>query len=299
VKTRKETEENQMKQYNWEQEQIAQMKEYIARFGHGSAKLAAQAQSKEKTLARMTEKGLTEAVTKDHVITFRFPDPGKLPPPVCQFVDVTFGYSKDRILFQKLDFGIDLDSRVALVGLNGAGKSTLLKLMVGELEPIDGMVKRHLHLKWGWYHQHLSELLELEMTPLEFMYHKYPNSIPEQGMRRVLGMFGVSGKMQTTPIKIMSDGLKNRVVFAWIAFKEPHILLLDEPTNHLDLETIDSLAEAINDYPGGLVLVSHDFRLINQVAKEIWEVRDKGVHVWKGDIASYKAKLAAIHDEDD
>jgi len=298
VKTRQEVEENQMKQYNWEQDQITQMKEYIARFGHGSAKLAAQAQSKEKTLARMQEKGLTEAVTKDHVVTFRFPDPGKLPPPVCQFVDVTFGYSKERILFEKLDFGVDLDSRVALVGLNGAGKSTLLKLMVGELQPTDGMVKRHLHLKWGWYHQHLSELLELDMTPLEFMFHKYPNTLPEQGMRRVLGMFGVSGKMQTMPIRIMSDGLKNRVVFAWIAFKEPHILLLDEPTNHLDLETIDSLAEAINDFPGGLVLVSHDFRLINQVAKEIWEVRDKGVHVWKGDIVQYKAKLAALHDED-
>lgn len=129
------------------------MKEYIARFGHGSAKLAAQAQSKEKTLARMQEKGLTEVVTKDHVITFRFPDPGKLPPPVVQFSDVTFGYTREKILFRKLDFGIDLDSRVALVGLNGAGKSTLLKLMVGELQPLDGMVKVHAHLKWGWYHQ--------------------------------------------------------------------------------------------------------------------------------------------------
>ncbi len=237
------------------------MKDYIARFGHGSAKLAAQAKSKEKTLARMQEKGLTEMVTDDRTLTFRFPDPGKLPPPVCQFSGVSFGYKPEKMLFKNVDFGVDLDSRVALVGLNGAGKSTLLKLMVGELVPTDGMVKRHQHLRWGWYHQvlrrlfvifcpgspsplncilripaphtavffpHLAELLANELTPLDFMLNKYPNTLPEQGMRRILGMFGVSGKMQTMPMKIMSDGQRNRVVFAWIAFREPHILLLDE-----------------------------------------------------------------------
>ncbi|KAG2629207.1 hypothetical protein PVAP13_3KG397900 [Panicum virgatum] len=140
VQTRSELEENQMKQYKWEQEQIASMKEYIARFGHGSAKLARQAQSKEKTLAKMERGGLTEKVVRDRVLVFRFTDVGKLPPPVLQFVEVKFGYTPDNLIYKNLDFGVDLDSRIALVGPNGAGKSTLLKLMTGDLVPLDGMV---------------------------------------------------------------------------------------------------------------------------------------------------------------
>ncbi|GJU32626.1 ABC transporter F family member 1 [Tanacetum coccineum] len=145
--TRSELEENQMKQYKWEQDQIANMKEYIARFGHGSAKLARQAQSKEKTLAKMERGGLTEKVTRDSVLVFRFVDVGKLPPPVLQFSEVKFGYTPDNLIYKCLDFGVDLDSPVALVGPNGAGKSTLLKLMTGELTPLEGMVKRHNHLR--------------------------------------------------------------------------------------------------------------------------------------------------------
>ncbi|CAI5948939.1 unnamed protein product, partial [Closterium sp. NIES-64] len=124
VQTRKEQEENQMKQWKWEQEQIANMKEYIARFGHGSAKLARQAQSKEKTLAKMERGGLTEKVQRDN-----------------------------HVIYEKVDFGVDLDSRIALVGPNGAGKSTLLKLMTGDLQPTEGAVKRHNHLRIGQYHQ--------------------------------------------------------------------------------------------------------------------------------------------------
>jgi len=131
VKTREELEVTQMKRYNWEQDQIADMKEYIARFGHGSAKLARQAQSKEKVLAKMVASGLTEKVEADRRLSFQFPACGKLPPPVLMFLDVSFAYHEgDPLLFKSLDFGVDCDSRVALVGPNGAGKSTLLKLMV-------------------------------------------------------------------------------------------------------------------------------------------------------------------------
>jgi ATP-binding cassette subfamily F protein 2 len=297
VRTRAEKEANQQKQYEWEQDQIANMKEYIARFGHGSAKLAAQAKSKEKTLARMIESGLTERVQADHVLRLSFNDPGELPPPHLQFNMVTFAYpGREQPLFRGLDIGVDLDSRVAIVGANGTGKSTLLKLMVGDLVPTDGMVKRHQHLRLGWYHQHLAETLDLELTPLKHMTDSFPTAGDgpaslEQLMRRALGRFGISGALQTSPMRILSDGMKSRVALAWIAFKNPHVLLLDEPTNHLDLETIDSLAAAINDFPGGLVLVSHDFRLINQVAKEIWEVRDQNVVRWNGDIAAYKEHL--------
>lgn len=291
MRTRQELEENQMKKYRWEQEQIANMKEYIARFGHGSAKLARQAQSKEKVLAKMVRDGLTEKVETEKVVKFSFENVGKLPPPVLQFTEVTFGYSKDKILYSNVDLGVDLDSRVAIVGPNGAGKSTLLKLMTGDLEPLDGMVKRHNHLKIGQYHQHLTELLPLDKSPLQYMTEQYGQDMGEEKMRAAIGKFGITGKNQTMAMRKLSDGLKSRVVFAWLGYRRPHMLLLDEPTNHLDMETIDSLAEAINDWDGGLVLVSHDFRLISQVANEIWTVADGTVTKWDGDIIQYKDYL--------
>lgn len=136
VKTREELLENQSKRYAWEQAQIAHMKDYIARFGHGSAKLARQAQSKEKTLAKMVAEGLTERVTSDKVVSFYFPSCGTIPPPVIMVQNVSFRYSDTTpLIYKNLEFGVDLDSRVALVGPNGAGKSTLLKLLCGELVP--------------------------------------------------------------------------------------------------------------------------------------------------------------------
>jgi len=290
VQTRSELEENQMKQYKWEQEQIAGMKEYIARFGHGSAKLARQAQSKEKTLAKMERGGLAEKVVNDKILVFRFTDVGKLPPPVLQFADVTFGYTPDNLIYKNLDFGVDLDSRVALVGPNGAGKSTLLKLMTGDLTPLDGMVRRHNHLCIAQFHQHLTEKLDLEMPALQYMMREYPGN-EEEKMRASIGKFGLSGKAQVMPMKNLSDGQKARVIFAWLAFRQPQMLLLDEPTNHLDIETIDSLAEALKEWDGGLVLVSHDFRLINQVAQEIWVCENQAVTRWEGDIMDFKQHL--------
>ncbi|CAL4892340.1 unnamed protein product [Urochloa decumbens] len=290
VQTRSELEENQMKQYKWEQEQIASMKEYIARFGHGSAKLARQAQSKEKTLAKMERGGLTERVVRDKVLVFRFTDVGKLPPPVLQFVEVKFGYTPDNLIYKSLDFGVDLDSRIALVGPNGAGKSTLLKLMTGDLSPLDGMVRRHNHLRIAQYHQHLAEKLDLDMSALAYMMKEYPGT-EEEKMRSAVGRFGLSGKAQVMPMKNLSDGQRSRVIFAWLAYRQPQLLLLDEPTNHLDIETIDSLAEALNEWDGGLVLVSHDFRLINQVAQEIWVCENQAVTRWEGDIMDFKAHL--------
>ena len=290
VQTRSELEENQMKQYRWEQDQIASMKEYIARFGHGSAKLARQAQSKEKTLAKMERGGLTEKVARDRILTFRFANVGKLPPPVLQFVEVTFGYTPDNLIYKKLDFGVDLDSRVALVGPNGAGKSTLLKLMTGELVPLDGMVRRHNHLRIAQFHQHLAEKLDLDLSALQYMLNEYPGN-EEERMRAAIGRFGLSGKAQVMPMRNLSDGQRSRVIFAWLAWREPQMLLLDEPTNHLDIETIDSLAEALKEWDGGLVLVSHDFRLINQVAQEIWVCEKQAVTRWEGDIMEFKEHL--------
>lgn len=293
VQTRMELEENQMKKYKWEQDQIAHMKNYIARFGHGSAKLARQAQSKEKTLKKMVDSGLTEKVTQDKTLTFYFPPCGSLPPPIVMVQHVFFKYADDKpFIYKDLDFGIDLDSRVALVGPNGAGKSTLLKLIYGELYPTEGLIRRHSHLKIGRYHQHLHEILDLNMSALDWMMKCFPDIREREEMRKIIGRYGLTGQQQVCPIKNLSDGQRCRVIFSWLAWQNPHMLLLDEPTNHLDIETIDALAEAINDFDGGMILVSHDFRLISQVAEEIWVCANQTITKWTGDIFSYKEYLA-------
>ncbi|XP_066483889.1 ATP-binding cassette sub-family F member 2 [Tiliqua scincoides] len=292
VKTRLELEENQMKRFHWEQDQIAHMKNYIARFGHGSAKLARQAQSKEKTLQKMMASGLTERVINDKTLSFYFPSCGKIPPPVIMVQNVSFKYSKDGPwIYNSLEFGIDLDTRVALVGPNGAGKSTLLKLLTGELLPTDGMIRKHSHVKIGRYHQHLQEQLDLDLSPLEYMMKCYPEIKEKEEMRKIIGRYGLTGKQQVSPIRNLSDGQKCRVCFAWLAWQNPHMLFLDEPTNHLDIETIDALADAISDFEGGMMLVSHDFRLIQQVAQEIWVCEKRTITKWQGDILSYKEHL--------
>lgn len=303
VKTREELEVNQMKRYEKEQGDIQKMKEYIAKFGQTSIKMSRQAKSKEKTLDKMMRSGLTEKVTEDKIFKFRFPDVTPLPPPVLQFTDVSFHYPATELnpnppyLFKGLNLGVDLDSRVALVGPNGAGKSTLLKLMVKMNRAVSGEISHHSHMRIGHYHQHLAEQLDENKSPLEWMFSEFPdkcetNTNGTEMMRSQLGQFGITGGRQTSPIKTLSDGLKSRLIFSWLAFKNPHILFLDEPSNHLDIETIDSLAEAINNYSGGVVLVSHDFRLIDQVAKEIWEVKDGEVTRFKDGIDAYKKRIA-------
>lgn len=292
VRTRLELLENQMKRYNWEQNQISHMKDYIARFGHGSAKLARQAQSKEKTMNKMIAGGLTERVAADKVVQFYFPPCGTIPPPVIMVQNVSFRYKEDApLIYRNLEFGIDLDSRIALVGPNGAGKSTLLKLLCGEIVPSDGLIRTNSHLRIARYHQHLHELLNLDISALEYMMNSFPEVKEKEDMRKIIGRFGLTGRQQICPIRQLSDGQRCRVVFAWLAWQAPHLLLLDEPTNHLDMETIDALAEAINDFEGGMVLVSHDFRLISQVAEEIWVCENQTVTKWQGDILSYKDHL--------
>ncbi|CAL8464135.1 g3670 [Coccomyxa elongata] len=295
-KTVKENEVIQQKKYEKEQDDIKHIKEFIASCGT-YANLVRQAKSKQKILDKMEAAGLTKPVVHTRTFTFSFPDCDKLPPPVLPFIDVSFSYSgkEEDMLYRNLEFGIDCDSRVALVGPNGAGKSTLLKLMCGDLTPTRGDVKRHSHLSIGRYHQHSIDVLDDSMQVLQFFQHTYPNTMTftreVDEWRAYLGRFGISGRLQTTKIGELSEGQKSRLVFGMICMQRPNLLLLDEPTNHLDLESIDALADAIKAYKGGLVLVSHDFRLIDQVAEEIW-VCDKGtIKPWKKDIREYKAKL--------
>jgi ATP-binding cassette, subfamily F, member 2 len=159
-----------------------------------------------------------------------------------------------------------MDSRVAILGANGAGKSTLLHLITGALQPCEGTVSKHTALKLAKYSQHSADQLPYDTSPIEYFQRLFAEKYPEkdiQAWRAQLGRFGLSGQHQTSPIKQLSDGLRNRVVFAQLAMEHPHILLLDEPTNHLDMESIDALAKAIKEFEGGVVIVSHDFRMFS------------------------------------
>lgn len=300
VKVRAELEKNQLTKHKKEQDDIAHLQEFIRSCGTYS-NMRKQAESKQKIIDKMKEAGLAGKPDIDPSFNFTFPECEALAPPVLAFDNVAFSYSGEKKdwLYSKVSFGIDQDSRIALVGPNGAGKSTLLKLMLTEITPCEGEVKRHGKLRIGRYNQHSDEVLDLEASPLDFVQKKFKEVITTTGARKLefeewrakLGAYGIRQHYQTMPMKTMSDGLRTRVVMMLIALTNPHILLLDEPTNHLDMECIDALGEAINRFNGGLVLVSHDFRLISKVAKEIWLCDKKDVAPWKGDIQSYKKHL--------
>ncbi|KAL7314318.1 ABC transporter ATP-binding protein arb1 [Mucor circinelloides] len=293
VKTKEENEVNQAKAYAKQQEEIAHIKKFIASAGT-YANLVRQAKSKQKIIDKMEAAGLIEKVENPLAFKFSFTDVPKLPPPVLAFQDVSFAYDgkMENCLYRNLELGVDMDSRVALVGPNGAGKSTLLKLMDNELVPTGGRVQKHTALKLGKYSQHSNDQLDNNLSPIDYMRNKFPGESTDlEHWRRQLGRYGLTGAHQTSLISTLSDGLKSRLVFAELAVLRPHIILLDEPTNHLDMESIDSLADAINRFSGGVVLVSHDFRLISQVAKEIWRCENGHVKPFEGTIAGYKELL--------
>lgn len=294
VKTKSDLEIDQMKRYHKQQEEIAHIKQFIASCGTYANKVS-QGKSRQKILDKMEAEGLIEKVVEDKTVKFVFPDCGELPLPILHLDEVSFSYSgkTEDYLYKDLDLSVDLDSRIALVGPNGAGKSTLLKLICGDLNATVGMVKRNPHLRIGRYLQHSIDQLDMLATPLQFMRKTFAHmELEEEQWRSVIGRCGITGYAQTTQIGKLSDGQKSRIVFCCISLNTPHILLLDEPTNHLDMECIDALAEGINNFSGGLLLVSHDFRLISQVAKEVWVCDNNTVKPFKGDITAYKKQVA-------
>ncbi|ORY85768.1 ribosome biogenesis ATPase [Protomyces lactucae-debilis] len=301
MRTKSENETNQMKAYEKQQEEIASIKKFISSAGT-YANLVKQAKSKQKIIDKMEAAGLIEKVAMEKHITFAFQETSKLPPPIIAFNEVGFSYDGNiaHALYKKLDFGIDMDSRVAIVGKNGTGKSTLLNLITGALSPVEGSVSKYAGLKIAKYSQHSADQLPYDETPLDFVMNKYKPDYPGQEVaywRAWLGRFGISGTHQTSEIRTLSDGLKSRVVFCTLALDRPHILLLDEPTNHLDIQSIDALADACKKWEGGVVLVSHDFRLIGQVAEELWEVKDK--HVVKLDMSISEYKTTLVNESKD
>ena len=295
IKTRGEQEVNQIKLYKKQQTEIADIKKFISSCGT-YANLIKQAKSRQKILDKMEADGLIEMPWTDPIFRFSFPDAGDMAPPLISFSEVAFSYSGEvkDYLFKNISFGVHSNSRISLVGPNGAGKSTLLKMIVGELHASEGTISRRSGMSIGRFNQHSAEILDDEMTPVEHIASRYQTKYPANRLeewRAVVGNYGIPVENHLEPIKKLSDGLKTRLVFCDISLSKPHLLLLDEPTNAADMEMIDSLAEAINNFNGGVIVISHDFKLLSKISQEIWEI-DQGVHVFDGDIRDYKAVLA-------
>lgn len=286
--TRKAQDMVQTRAYETEQREIAEIQDFIARFGHGTVKMVRQAQSREKLLQKKLEAGLTEKPEELKLWDWNFPDAGQLPVPVLAIEKLSFAYPGSDPLYTNVDFGIDLQTRVALVGPNGAGKTTLVKLLTEELIPTKGAVKRNQHLKISKFTQHFEDKLDLEMTPLDFFKQKLMPKETIDNIRNLLGRYGCSGPMQSQIMGQLSAGQKARIVFAIISWEKPHLLLLDEPTNPLDMESIDALARCINNFKGGVVMISHDMRLISQCAQEIYMCDKKKITKYRGDIMKFK-----------
>lgn len=225
---------------------------------------------------------------KEYTVKFVFPDPPKLPPPVLGLHGVSFGY-RDVVLFENVDFGVDMDSRIAIVGPNGVGKSTLLKLLYGKIEPQKGELRKHRQLRIGWFDQHANEALNGEQTPIDYLMHKF--KIEYQEARKRLGTVGLPGTAHTIKIKDLSGGQKSRVALAELALGAPDLLILDEPTNNLDIESIHALAEAIECFGGGVVMVTHDERLIRETNCQLWIVENQGVAEIDGHFDDYRKEI--------
>ncbi|WPT16042.1 ABC transporter F family member 4 [Picochlorum sp. SENEW3] len=243
----------------------------------------------------------------DYTVKFEFPEPTELTPPLLQLMDASFKYpGREDFGLKDLNIGIDMGSRVAIVGPNGAGKTTLMNLLAGDLEPTDGDQRKSHKLRIGRYNQHFVDALAFDVSPVEYL--QGISGLRPEEIRAKLGKFGLSGHHHLQPICKLSGGQKARVVFAAIALSNPHILLLDEPTNHLDMQSIDALADALEEFEGGVVIISHDSKLLSRVCddaerSEVWIVEDGQVAEYDGYFEDYKdeliAEIAADLDEEE
>lgn len=226
---------------------------------------------------------------KEYKVKFTIKNPPPLNPPVLGLKDARYGYPNQPLLFKKVDFGLDMSSRVAIVGPNGVGKSTFLKMLTGKVDILDGEVIRNPRLRIGFYNQHSADQLTLEESPVEYLQRNF--NMEYQDCRKLLGRFGLAGHAHTIRIKDLSGGQKSRVALADMASREPDMIILDEPTNNLDIESIDALAEAINEFTGGVIIVSHDARLILETNCQLWIVEDQSIEEIEGDFEDYRKEL--------
>jgi len=260
---------------------------FVDRFKAKASK-AKQAQSRVKMLERM--KPVIALVTQD-VREITFPEPEKLlSPPIIAVDDVSVGYEPGKPVLRRVTLRIDNDDRIALLGANGNGKSTLVKLLAEKLPPFSGKIVRAANLSVGYFAQHQTDELNLEGSPYDHLRRKMPDAT-ETKVRARVGAIGFSGKAGDTTVRNLSGGEKARLLLGLATFAAPNMIILDEPTNHLDIDSRAALAEAINEFPGAIIMVSHDRYLIEACADQLWVVADHAVKPYDGDLDEYRRSV--------
>src|SRR5580693_3712347 len=260
----------------------AHLQRFIDRF-RAKASKATQAQSRIKRLAKLAP---IAEIVEERVAPFTLPSPRRpLAPPLIQLEGAAVGYDGVPVL-RNLNRRLDVDDRIGLLGVNGAGKSTFAKLLAGALPLQIGAMKREQRLKVGWFHQHQIEALDPEDTPLDILRRERPDD-SESSRRSRLAQFGLSFDKQDTTVANLSGGERARLLLNLVAMAEPHLLILDEPTNHLDIDSRRALLDALNDYEGAVILITHDRSLIELVADRLWLTADGRIKPFAGDMEDY------------
>jgi len=272
----------------------AHMQSFVDRFGAKASK-ATQAQSRLKMIAKLPP---VSNVIEDRVAPFLLPSPERpLPPPLLRLEEADVGYGGPPIL-RKMNLRLDIDDRIGLLGVNGAGKSTFAKLVAGALDIEAGRMNRSNRLRVGWFHQHQIEAMDPTDTPLEIIRRALPGLSDSQRRSR-LAQFGMSYEKVETTVANLSGGERARLLLNMVAMEAPHLLILDEPTNHLDIDSRRALLDALNEYDGAVILITHDRSLMELVADRLWLAADGTIEPFDGDMEDYarfvldKARVAA------
>ncbi|MGX5864406.1 ABC transporter ATP-binding protein [Enterobacter cloacae] len=282
----------QQAMYESQQQRVAHLQSFVDRFKAKASK-AKQAQSRIKMLERM------EMIAPAHVdnpFHFSFREPESLPNPLLKMEKVSAGYG-DRIILDTIKLNLVPGSRIGLLGRNGAGKSTLIKLLAGELNPVSGEIGLAKGIKLGYFAQHQLEFLRADESPIQHLARLAPQEM-EQKLRDYLGGFGFQGDKVTENTERFSGGEKARLVLALIVWQRPNLLLLDEPTNHLDLDMRQALTEALIEFEGALVVVSHDRHLIRSTTDDLYLVHDGKVEPFDGDLEDYQQWLTDVQKQE-
>jgi ATP-binding cassette, subfamily F, member 3 len=260
----------------------AHLQRFIDRF-RAKASKAAQAQSRIKRLAKLEP---IAEIVEERVAPFTLPSPARpLAPPLIQLEAAAVGYNGAAVL-RGLNLRLDVDDRIGLLGVNGAGKSTFAKMLAGVLPLQSGQMKREQRLRVGWFHQHQIEALDPADSPLDIVRRERPDD-SESSRRSRLAQFGLSFDKQETSVADLSGGERARLLLNLVAMMAPHLLILDEPTNHLDIDSRRALLDALNDYEGAVILITHDRSLIELVADRLWLTADGRIKPFAGDMDDY------------
>jgi ATP-binding cassette, subfamily F, member 3 len=260
----------------------AHLQSFVDRF-RAKASKAAQAQSRMKRLAKMEPVSTT---IEERVAPFTLPSPTRpLAPPLMGLEAACVGYGDETVL-RNLNLRLDVDDRIGLLGVNGAGKSTFAKMAAGALGLQSGHLTRERRIKVGWFHQHQIEALDAADTPLDIIRRERPDD-SETAHRSRLAGFGIGFDKQSTTVENLSGGERARLLLNLVAMSAPHLLILDEPTNHLDIDSRRALLDALNDYQGAVILITHDRSLMELVADRLWLAADGTVVPFDGDMDDY------------